>query len=110
MLTVKLRYAEYGLLIKLPEYLQHMQTFKSIANTEKFVIQAKDNAVIFFKIPELHKTHYKFVNSLGKKVEGWSTDQEVGAVFRDFVGTFCFFRISCSKDSFLKLQSFNLCI
>lgn len=83
-----------------------MQTFKSIASTEKFVINAKDIAMIFFKIPELHKTHYKFVNRLGKKVDDWSTDQEVGTVFRDFVGAFCFHCISYLKASF-KISLFN---
>lgn len=85
---------------------QHMQTFRSLANTDKSVIEVKDNAVIFYKISDLHKSHFQFIVGLSRVAEKWSVgDQEVGPIFQKFVSTF-FERCTCKWTVLLLDLSF----
>jgi hypothetical protein len=64
-----------------------MTTFKSLAlsPSQQSVISPGDVDVIFYKVPELHEIHYKFIRSLQSKMNKWTPELEFASVFKEFV-------------------------
>jgi breakpoint cluster region protein len=74
--------SEHNYVNMLGVLLQYMRSFQAVASTSQPLISAEDTKSIFYKIPELHEIHSRFIHELEPRVEAWSAEQEVGETFK----------------------------
>ena len=65
--------------------LQYMRSFEAAASSSQPLISVEAINTIFYKIPDLHKLHTRFIHDLEPLVEHWHGNQEVAAVFKMLV-------------------------
>lgn len=61
--------------------------FKNFAGAPNMVVTLADVEVIFYRISDLHKSHYQFVRDLEPKVANWSPEQQVADIFKVMVSS-----------------------